>query len=93
MTQPSTFPLLALTLMLWLIWSDSVRPRRPSRFVYVLRAAIFIGASGVLMFRMLESPHAYSVASKVLVAVTSLVGVLGAGIFMRKAMLRAARRT
>jgi hypothetical protein len=90
MSQTTTFPLLALTLMLWLIWTDSVRPQRASRIVYSIRSLLFLAISALLMFRMLENPGAYSTGAKVLMVVTGLVGVLGAGYFGRKVVVRQA---
>jgi hypothetical protein len=74
--------------MLWLIWTDSVRPQRGSRIMYALRGMVFLAVSGLLMFRVLEAPQVYTTGAKVLIAFTSAVGLLGAGYFGRKASLR-----
>ena len=48
----SLAPLAALTVMLWILWSDSVRPKRPSKFVYLIRVVIFLGVSGVMVWNV-----------------------------------------
>jgi hypothetical protein len=83
-----TYPLMALTLMLWLIWSDSVRSHRPSRIVYVIRGLLFLAVAGMIVMRMLEAPALYSTGARVLVGLNAVVGLVGAGYFIRKAALR-----
>ena len=84
MTTSTTFPLLALTVMLWILWSDSIRPTRPSRIVYAIRAVLFLAMTGVLIFNMFRYSSLFSSSSRILVALASLVGVIGAGYFVRK---------
>lgn len=84
MTTSTTFPLLALTVMLWILWSDSIRPTRPSRIVYSIRAVLFLAMTGVLIFNMIRYSALFSTGSRILVALASVVGVIGAGYFVRK---------
>ena len=87
----TTFPLLVLTLMLWLIWTDSVRPARTSRVVYAVRALLFVAASVLVMYRLLQAPWYYSMTFRVVMVVASLVGLLGAAYFGRKVFPRPLR--
>ena len=88
----TTFPIAALTLMLWLMWSDSIRPRRPHASVYLFRALLFLLAVGAMIFNVFSYPATYTLGGKVLVAFVSLVGIIGTIFFVRKALVPASYR-
>jgi hypothetical protein len=88
----TTFALGALTLMLWLMWSDSVRPRRPHAVVYIVRALLFLTAVGVLLYNVFAYPRTYTNSGRVLVAFVAVVGIVGAIFFVRKALTPASYR-
>lgn len=87
---PAGIAIAALTLMLWILWSDSVRQRRrrPPAGLYAMRIALYVTMSAVLIFKMFRNPEWYTGSSRVLVVVTATVGVLGAGYFARKLIAR-----
>ena len=89
MIPPAGFAIAAITLMLWIVWSDTVRSRRPSPILYALRVVIFLGMSFILVFNMIRFPMLFSGSTKVLVIVAAGIGLLGAGYFGRKLVRRA----
>jgi len=84
----SLAPLAALTVMLWILWSDSVRPRRPSKFVYLLRVLLFLGVSGVMIWNVIRFPAQFRGGVVVFTWVAVGVGLLGTIYFARKIMAR-----
>ncbi len=83
-------PLAALTVMLWILWSDSVRPRKPTKFVYVLRIVLFLGVSGVMVWNVFRYPAQFRGGASLFTWVAVAVGILGAAYFARKVMERPA---
>ena len=77
-----------MTVMLWLIWSDTLRSRRPVVILYVIRIALFLGVSAMLIANMLRYPHLHPGSSKIFTVAAALVGVLGAGYFVRRLVRR-----
>lgn len=87
--MPSAFmPLAALTVMLWLLWSDSLRKRRGPRIFYFIRTGLFVAMTGVTVFNLVSYPEFYPGISRVFAVLASLVGVGGAIFFFRKATAR-----
>lgn len=86
----SLAPLAALTVMLWILWSDAVRPRRPTKFVYMLRVALFLGVSGVMVWNVFRYPVQFRGGVAIFTWIAVAVGVLGAVHFGRKVMERPA---
>jgi hypothetical protein len=80
-----TTPLAALTLMMWIIWSDSVRKRRSSSILYGFRAFLYLAASAVLIYELWRERRwiSHSILGVTLFAV--VVGITGALYFFRKA--------
>jgi hypothetical protein len=83
---PAGSAIAALTVMLWILWSDSVRRRgrRPPTVLYATRIGLYLAMSGVLLVNLGRYPALYSNSSRALVLVTATVGVLGAAYFGRK---------
>ena len=79
-----------MTLMLWIIWSDSVRPRRPSVIMYVFRIVMFATVVGLMIYNSIVYPRMYGGGIRVLIALASIVGIAGIAYFVQK--LRARRR-
>lgn len=81
-----SFPLAAITIMLFLLWSDSVRRSRPGHpALYAGRALLFLLLGGVLLFNMLRYPELYDRGSRPLVIVAALIALGGAAFFLRRA--------
>lgn len=92
MMPPSAIALAAITVMLWILWSDSVRARRSSRssqILYTVRIGLFLVMSGMLILNMIRYPQTFSTGSRALAIVAALIGILGAGYFARKLIRRA----
>lgn len=83
----SAMPLAALTVMLWILWSDSIRKRTSSSLVYAFRACLYLGASAVLLFNLTRRPIAFLYGGRTFAIVAVIVGLLGAVVFARKAMM------
>jgi phosphoglycerol transferase MdoB-like AlkP superfamily enzyme len=88
MIPPVGFAIAALTVMLWILWSDSVRPRRASQALYALRVALYLVVSGILILNRVRYPQYFSGGATVAVAMAVLVGFLGAFWFARRLVRR-----
>jgi hypothetical protein len=73
--------------MLWLIWSDSVRRRPTPRIFYILRCLLFLGAVTLLVRNLVSFPGMYRGADRYIVFFAITVGVIGAIYFVRHAMM------
>ena len=74
----------ALTVMLWILWSDSLRTRRPTPVLYSVRILLYLTVAALLIFNRYQHPWLFSTTSTVLVGVTAVVGVFGAFYFGRR---------
>ena len=81
-------PLAALTVMLWILWSDSVRPRKPSKLIYSIRVLLFLMVTGVIIYNLVEYPTAFTGAAAFFSWLAVGIGILGAGYFLRRVMAR-----
>ena len=78
----------ALTVMLWILWSDSLRSRRSSPALYALRVALYLIVSAILVLNRVRYPNMFSTGATVLVALAVLVGLFGAYWFARRLVAR-----
>ena len=88
MIPPAGMAIAALTVMLWILWSDSIRTRPSSPALYALRVALYIIVSAILVLNRLRYPNLFSAAATVIVAVAVLVGLFGAYWFARRMVAR-----
>lgn len=88
MITPSAMAIATLTVMLWILWSDTLRARRPAPILYAVRIALFVIVSGILALNMVRHADIFDTASRVLTVVAIVVGMVGAGYFGRRLMLR-----
>jgi hypothetical protein len=88
MMNPVAMALAVITVMLWIIWSDSLRTRRPTAILYAVRIALFLIVSGILVLNMVRYPAYFGGSGRVVGVLAVLIGVFGAGYFARKMMLR-----
>lgn len=88
MLSPAAMALAALTVMLWILWSDTLRGRRPTPILYAMRIALYLIMSGILILNLVRYPHVFNGTTRALVIVTVLVGLLGAGYFTRRLVAR-----
>jgi hypothetical protein len=88
MIPPVGFAIAALTVMLWILWSDSIRPRRASQAMYALRVATYLIVAGVLILNRVRYPGYFSGGATAAVALAALVGLFGAFWFARRLVRR-----
>ena len=89
MIPPAGMAIAALTVMLWILWSDTIRARRSVPLLYALRIALYLIMAAVLVLNRIRYPYLFSTAASVLVALTAAVGVFGAFYFGRRLVRRA----
>ena len=88
MIPPIGMAIAAMTVMLWIIWSDILRTRRPMPLLYALRIALFLIASGIMILNLVRHPNYFSGGARLFAMLTVLVGIAGAIHFGRKLVLR-----
>ena len=88
MIPPVGFAIAALTVMLWILWSDSIRPRRAPQGMYALRVATYLVVTGVLILNRVRYPQYFSGGATTAVALAVLVGLFGAFWFARRLVRR-----
>jgi hypothetical protein len=85
---PAAMAIATITVMLWILWSDTIRARRPSPILYAVRIALYLIVSGLLVLNMVRRPDLFTGGNRTLTIVAAGVGVLGAGYFGRRLVLR-----
>lgn len=88
MMNPAAMAILAITVMLWILWSDTLRARRPMPILYAMRIALYLIVTGILILNMVRYPYMFAGTTRVIVIVAVLVGLVGAGYFTRRLVLR-----
>jgi hypothetical protein len=88
MIPPSGMAIAALTVMLWILWSDTIRRRRSSPALYGVRAGLYLIMTALLVMNRIRYPHMFSTSATVLIVITAIVGVLGAFYFGRQLVRR-----
>ena len=88
MITPGAMAIATITVMLWILWSDTMRSRRPSPILYTVRIGLYLVVCGVLIHNMIRFPEIFSGSSLALTIVAIGVGLVGAGYFARKVVRR-----
>jgi hypothetical protein len=88
MIPPIGMAIAAMTIMLWIIWSDILRTRRPMPLLYAARIALFLIVSGIMILNMVRHPGFFTGGAKVFALLAVAVGIIGAVHFGRKLVLR-----
>ncbi|HXG59185.1 MAG TPA: hypothetical protein VNL91_09200 [Thermoanaerobaculia bacterium] len=88
MIPPWGMALAALTVMLWLLWSDSIRRTRTPAVLYAVRAALFLVVSGVLILNLVRYPQSFDRGATAIAIAAAVVGIFGAGYFFRRLTTR-----
>lgn len=88
MINPAAMALAMITVMLWIVWSDTIRARRPSQFLYAVRIALFLVVSAIMVLNLVRYPYLFGGATRAMAIVAVLVGVGGAGYFARRLVRR-----
>lgn len=81
--------LAALTVMLWILWSDTIRRRPSSPVLYAVRIALFLIVSGILILNMLRYPYLFSSGARAIAVLAIATGFFGAAYFASKLVRRA----
>jgi len=76
----------ALVVMLWIVWSDSIRIGRSHPSVYFMRMVLYLATSAVLAVNLWRRAAEYSATAKGIAILAALAGVGGAVHFLRKGM-------
>jgi hypothetical protein len=84
MIPPAGMAIAALTVMLWILWSDTLRARRPTPVLYAIRVALYLIMAALLVVNRIRYPYLFSTSATVLIALAALVGVFGAVYFGRR---------
>jgi hypothetical protein len=85
---PAAMAIAIITVMLWIMWSDTIRARRPSQILYAMRIALFLIVAGLLVVNMVRRPDLFYGGARWLTIVAATIGVIGAGYFARRLTLR-----
>ena len=88
MIPPAGMAIAALTVMLWILWSDTIRKKRSSQALYTVRILLYLLVSALLVINRIRYPHLFSSSATVLIAITAFVGLLGAFYFGRRLVRR-----
>ena len=88
MIPPAGFAIATITVMLWIMWSDTLRARKPSPILYTVRIALFLIVSGVLIHNLIRFPDVFNGSARALTIVAVIVGLVGAGYFARRLTAR-----
>lgn len=88
MINPNGMALAAITVMLWIMWSDTIRKRRPSPILYAFRIAIFLIVSGIFLLNLVRHPEVFGGGSSAVTVAAVMVGLVGAGYFARRLVKR-----
>jgi hypothetical protein len=89
MTSSASIAIAAITLMLWILWRESLRPSRRTPVLYALRIALYLIVSGILILNRVRYPSQFTRGDTLLVIVAVVIGLFGASYFAR----RLSRRT
>ena len=88
MISPGMMAIAALTVMLWILWSDTLRARRPTPILYAMRIALYLIVSGIMILNMVRYPRMFDGGARFIAIAAVLVGLVGAGYFARRMVLR-----
>ena len=88
MISPAAMAIATITVMLWILWSDTVRSKRPTPVLYAVRIAIYLIVSGILVLNMVRYPNLFAGQVRILAIVAVMIGIFGAGYFARRLVLR-----
>ncbi len=70
-----------MTLMLWLLWSESLRARVQAPAWHLFRAALYLGMAAVMVFNGWRYRAAFTTGNFVLLGLAAAVGLLGAAFY------------
>jgi len=89
MIPPAGMAIAAITVMLWILWSDTIRKKRGARVIYAVRIVSYLAMAAVLVWNAVNRPSMFGTGGRMLVVAAVLIAVLGAFYFGRKLLQRA----
>lgn len=84
MINPAAMAIATITVMLWIVWSDTIRARKPTPILYAVRIALYLIVSGILLLNVIRYPSVFGGSARILSLVAVAVGLFGAGYFARR---------
>lgn len=88
MMSPLGMALAAITVMLWILWSDTLRRQRVHPIHATIRVALYLVMSGILILNLVRYSHLYNASARVFTVLAALIGLVGAAYFGRKLVRR-----
>jgi len=88
MMSPGLMAIATMTVMLWILWSDTIRKRRPSQVLYTVRIGLYLVVSFVLILNLVRYPKIFDTTDRVMTIVAAAIGIVGAGYFAKKLVRR-----
>jgi hypothetical protein len=88
MMSPAGMAIATITVMLWIVWSDTIRARRPAPVLYAVRIALYLIVSGLLLVNSLRYPGIFAGTARWLTFAAVAVGLFGAAYFTRRLVRR-----
>ncbi|MBV8517464.1 MAG: hypothetical protein JO197_08700 [Acidobacteria bacterium] len=88
MITPSAMAIATITVMLWIVWSDTIRAKRPAPILYAVRVALYLIVTGLLILNLVRYPRLYSSGARAVTIVAALTGLVGAVYFARRLVKR-----
>ena len=82
--SPGAMAMAAMTVMLWILWSDTIRARRPTPILYAVRIALYLIVAGILILNMVRYPNLFAGGARMMAISAVLVGIVGAAYFARR---------
>jgi O-antigen/teichoic acid export membrane protein len=87
MIPPAGMAMAAITVMLWILWSDSIRARGGSRVIYLVRIVAYLAMAAVLVYNAIHHPALFGAGGRTLVVAAVIVAIFGAIYFGRKLLV------
>ncbi|HEX8172780.1 MAG TPA: hypothetical protein VF824_19740 [Thermoanaerobaculia bacterium] len=84
MIHPGTMALATITVMLWIIWSDTIRARKPAPILYAVRIALFLIVSGILVLNVVRYPRLFAGGARAMAILAVAIGIGGAAYFAKR---------
>ena len=79
-------PLAALVVMLWILWSDSLRKQRQHRIFYFVRVALYISMAVVIVHNLVRYPETFNPWARFIAVIATAVAAGGAVFFTRRGL-------
>ncbi|MGZ7079695.1 MAG: hypothetical protein ACXVJT_09805, partial [Thermoanaerobaculia bacterium] len=75
MIPPAGMALAAITVMLWIIWSDTIRARRSTPVLYAWRIALYLIVAAIFLMNVVRYPAQFNASARMLAVLAAVVGL------------------